>query len=62
MVAAYIGLSRAKLKEKLSVVQPFSPGLFAHGSPPGPSILLKLLRGDIRTDQVDQDFGHKVAQ
>ena len=45
MLAAYVGLSRAKLKETVLITQPFSPGLFAHGPPPGPHILMRLLRG-----------------
>eukprot|EP00973_Karenia_brevis_P060897 8469088-Karenia_brevis.AAC.1 len=43
MLAAYVGLSRAKLKETVLITQPFSPGLFAHGPPPGPHILMRLL-------------------
>ena len=56
MLAAYVGLSRAKLKETVLIVQAFSPGLFAHGPPPGPHILMRLLRGEVAADNVDAEF------
>ena len=56
MLAAYVGLSRAKLKETVLITQPFSPALFAHGPPPGPHILMRLLRGEISADSVDVEF------
>ena len=56
MLAAYVGLTRVKRKEGLLVMQAFSPGLFAHGPPPGPHILMRLLRGEISVDQIDDEF------
>ena len=44
MLSAYVGLSRAKVKEKVLIMQAFSPQLFGHGPPPGPHILMRLLR------------------
>jgi len=56
MLAAYVGLSRAKLKETMLITQPFSPGLFSHGPPPGPHILMRVLRGEIQPEDVDTEF------
>ena len=55
-LSAYVANSRVKTKEGILIMQPFSPGLFAHGPPPGPHILMRLLRGDIETDGVDAEF------
>ena len=43
-------------KENILIMQPFSPGLFSHGPPPGPHILMRLLRGDIEADAMDAEF------
>ena len=56
MLAAYVGLSRVKLKRNVLIMQAFSPGLFGRGPPPGPNILMRLLRGEIQEDQVDEEF------
>ena len=56
MLAAYVGLTRVKRKEGLLVMQAFTPSLFAHGPPPGPHILMRLLRGEISVDQIDDEF------
>ena len=56
MLAAYIGLSRVKRKEALLIAEPFSPALFCHGQPPGPEILMKVLRRDITADDAKKDI------
>ena len=55
-LSAYVANSRVKTKESILIMQPFSPGLFAHGPPPGPHILMRLLRGDIGPNEVDTEF------
>ena len=55
MLAAYIGLSRVRTKEALLIAEPFSPALFCHGQPPGPEILMKVLRREITADDAKQD-------
>ena len=57
-----MGLSRAKVRGNLLVMQAFSPALFGHGPPPGPHILLRLLRGDLARDQVDGEFDRLLEQ
>ena len=37
-LSAYVANSRVKTKEGILIMQPFSPGLFAHGPPPGPHL------------------------
>ena len=55
MLAAYIGLSRIKFKELLLIAQAFSPALFCQGQPPGPEILMKVLRREITADDAKKD-------
>ena len=55
-ISTYVASSRVKTKEGILIMQPFSPGLFAHGPPPGPHILMRLLRGEILVDDVDAEF------
>ena len=55
MLAGYIGLSRVKTKEALLIAGPFSPALFCHGQPPGPEILMKVLRQEITADDAKKD-------
>ena len=55
MLAGYIGLSRVRTKEALLISQPFSPALFCHGQPPGPEILMKVLRREITADDAKKD-------
>ena len=55
MLAAYIGLSRVRRKEALLIAEPFSPALFCHGQPPGPEILMKVLRREIAADDSKKD-------
>ena len=55
-------MSRAKVRGNLLVMQAFSPALFGHGPPPGPHILLRLLRGDLARDQVDGEFDRLLEQ
>ena len=56
MLAAYIGLSRVRKKEALLIAEPFSPALFCHGQPPGPEILMKVLRREITADDAKKDI------
>lgn len=42
-IAAYVCLSRVKMLERTSVLQPFSPFLFSRGSPAGPERLIRKL-------------------
>ena len=56
MLAAYIGLSRVRRKEALLIAEPFSPALFCHGQPPGPEILMKVLRRDITAEDAKKDI------
>ncbi len=46
-IGAYIGFSRVKTLQGVWILRPFSPFLFTAGSPPGPDILMKKLRGEI---------------
>ena len=57
-----VGLSRAKVRGNLLVMQAFSPALFGHGPPPGPRILLRLLRGDLARGHVDGEFDRLLEQ
>ena len=62
MCKTQVGLSRAKVRDNLLVMQAFSPALFGHGPPPGPHILLRLLRGDLARGQVDGEFDRLLEQ
>ena len=62
MLAAYIGLSRVRRKEALLIAEPFSPALFCHGQPPGPEILMKVLRRDITADDAKKDIRCFLSQ
>ena len=53
-----VGLSRAKVRDNLLVMQAFSPALFGDG----PHILLRLLRGDLARDQVEGEFDRLLEQ
>ena len=55
-MAAYVELSRVKKKEGLLITQPFSPGLFLRGPPVGPHVLMRLLRGEIGPNDVEDEF------
>ena len=57
-----VGLSRAKVRDNLLVMQAFSPALFGHGPPPGPHTLLRLLRGDLARDQVEGEFDRLLEE
>ena len=62
MLAAYIGLSRVRRKEALLIAEPFSPALFCHGQPPGPEILMKVLRREITADNAGKDVRCFLSQ
>ena len=55
-VKVYVMLSRVRLLANLVIMQPFSPWLFQQGSPPGPDILMKKLRGDIAPERATTAF------
>ena len=55
-ISTYVANSRVKTDEGILIMQPFSSGLFAHGPPPGPHILMRLLRREISPDDVDAEF------
>ena len=55
MLAACIGLSRVRTKEALLIAEPFSPVLFMQGQPPGPEILMKVMKREITADDARQD-------
>ena len=55
MLAAYIGLSRTRRKEALLIAEPFSPALFCQGKPPGPDLIMKVLRREITADEAKKD-------
>ena len=57
-----MGLSRAKVRGNLLVMQAFSPALFGHGPPPGPHTLMRLLRGDLARDQVEGEFDRLLEE
>ena len=57
MMGGYVANSRTREMENLLIMQPFSPALFNQGPPPGPTILMSLLRGEISSDDVDEEFG-----
>ena len=50
-IAAYVSLSRAKRADKVYAIEPFSPWLFQHGTPKGPNLLMRKLRGQITSEQ-----------
>ena len=58
MVAAYISMTRTRHRNNILLMQPFSSQLFGMGSVPGPTILMKLLRGEISADDVETEFEH----
>ena len=55
-MAGYVGTSRVKLKETALIAQPFCPALFALGAPVGPTILMRVLRGELPADDVEAEF------
>ena len=50
MLRGYIIKSRVKEWDKILLVQPYSPRLFAQGELPGPSLLMKVLRHEMTTE------------
>ena len=55
-IAGYVSFSRAKKADKVYAIQPFSPWLFQHGSPKGPDLLMRKLRGDISAKQASDKW------
>ena len=57
-----VGLSRAKVRENLLIMQPFSPALFGHGPPAGPHVLMRLLRGELAPEDVEAEFDRLLEE
>ena len=55
-MAGYIMTSRVKEKETILVTQPFHPALFCLGPSAGPSLLLRVLRGELPADEAEAAF------
>ena len=60
--SSQVGLSRAKVRENLLIVQPFSPALFGHGPPVGPHVLMRLLRGELAREDVEAEFDRLLEE
>ena len=45
-----------KLKEDVLIAQPFSPALFCQGPAVGPTVLLRVLRGELLAEQAEAEF------
>ena len=56
MMAGYVGSSRVKQKETVLFGQPFSLAIFCLGPPIGPTILMRVLRGELPADHADAEF------
>ena len=61
MRRAYIIKSRVKKTDGLLLVQSYSPALFAQGVIPGPDLLLKRQRGDLKTSELQRAW-EKVTE
>ena len=55
-MAGYVGTSRVRELQNLLIMQAFSPALFCQGPSPGPATLMRLLRGEIQPEDVDEEF------
>ena len=53
MLVAHVALTRVKFADSLLLSQAFSPHLFRQGSPPGPRILMQLLRARLGPSGVE---------
>ena len=60
--SSQVGLSRAKVRENLLIMQPFSPALFGHGPPVGPHVLMRLLRGELAREDVEAEFDRLLEE
>ena len=58
----YVMLSRAKYSEHMWVLQAFARQLFARGEPPGPSILMRKLRGELKAEDIPEAFRTELEQ
>ena len=52
MLRAYIIRSRVRTVENFFLARPYSPALFQQGNLPGPALLLKAQRGELREDEL----------
>ena len=50
MMAGYVGSSRVNLKGNALIAQPFSLALFCQGPAMGPTVLIKVLRGELPSE------------
>ena len=62
MMAAYVMCSRVRTKETLLIAEPSSPALLCLGPPPGPQILLEMLRGELAPDAVESEFDRRETE
>ena len=60
--SSQVGLSRAKVRENLLIMQPFSPALFGHGPPAGPHVMMRLLRGELAPEDVEAEFDRLLEE
>ena len=58
MLRAYIIRSRIRLTERFLLIQPYSPMLFAQGTLPGPSLLLKAQKQELDEDQLREAWAN----
>merc|ERR1712018_670777 len=56
LIAGYIGFSRVKQRNRVYILQPFSPHLFKQGPPAGPDILLRKLLGEISPKKAVEEW------
>ena len=62
MLQAYVGLSRVKLASHLLLLQAFSPQLFRQGAPPGPLLLMQVLRREKTLAEAQQEHARRVQE
>ena len=62
ITSSQVGLPRAKVRENLLIMQPFSPALFGHGPPVGPHVLMRLLRGELAREDVEAEFDRLLEE
>ena len=55
-VGAYMCLSRVRCIDDVWITQPYSPILFNQGDLPGPELLLKFQRGELRAENLEEEW------
>jgi len=56
MQKAYVGRSRTRRTDHMLLVQPYSPHLFRQGQLPGPTLLMDMLRGSLKTADAQREW------